>query len=329
MLLAPVLAAAQARPAARDTTPPAAYFGVTEYDMARRKLELDMNKTGFTVYIIADMEGLTSVVRNATEMRPVMRGGSAEHERFRQQMTDEVNAVIAGARSAGATQFVVNEGHGGTLFANALPELLDPEAILIRGYPKPNVMFTGINPMVDAMMIVGAHANAGSPGVIAHNFAFDSFTVNGTVLNETAIAAFAGGEMGVPMVLVSGDDAVTSESRAVLGPIETVVFKVARSGSAAMSISPARANRLLFEAAARAVRRTRSGALKPLVFEKPYKVRMCLRQGYARDEWVRTTIGNFEGMTPDGRQGCFAYTTSSAEAVGNLLNGVEWTVLKP
>ena len=45
-------------------------------------------------------------------------------------------------------------------------------------------MSTGLNPMVDAMMIVGAHANAGSPGVISHNFAFDSFTVNGKALNE-------------------------------------------------------------------------------------------------------------------------------------------------
>jgi len=89
----------------------------------------------------------------------------------------------------------VNEGHGGTLFRNIVVEDLDPEAILIRGYPKPIVMSTGLNPMVDAMMIVGAHANAGAPGVISHSFAFDSFTVNGKVLNEAGIAAFIGGEM--------------------------------------------------------------------------------------------------------------------------------------
>ena len=34
-------------------------------------------------------------------------------------------------------------------------------------------------------------------------------------------------------------------------------------------------------------------------------------------------------MTPDGAEGCFAMTTSSAEAVGNVLNEIEWTVLKP
>ncbi len=327
-LLAPALLAQQAA-APRDTTPPAAYFGVTEYKLARQKLELDMQKGGFTVYIIGDMEGLASVVRNATEMRPESRGGTPQHERFRQELTDEVNAVIAGARAAGATQFVVNEGHGGTLFRNILPEQLDSAAILIRGYPKPIVMTTGLNPMVDAMMIVGAHANAGSPGVIAHSFAFDSFTINGRQLNEAGIAAFIGGEMGVPMILAAGDDALTSETREMLGPIETVTVKTVFSPAAAAALSPARVHELLRAAAARAVRRARAGQLHPLVLDKPYHVHICLRRGYVRDDWVRTTVGKLDGMTDAGTPGCYDYTSSSAEEVGNLLNEIEWTVLKP
>jgi D-amino peptidase len=263
---------AQAAPP-RDTTPPAAYYGVTEYQEARRKLEADMQRTGFTVYIIADMEGLAGAVRNATEMRPVARGGSPQHERFREELTDEVNALIAGARLAGATQFIVNEGHGGTLFRNVLVEQLDPEAILIRGYPKPIVMSTGLNPMVDAMMIVGAHANAGSPGIISHNFAFDSFTVNGHVLNEAGIAAFIGGEMGVPMALAAGDDALTAETGEMLGPIELVTVKTAVSRSAAITLPPETVHRMLRAAAARAVRRVRSGEIKPLAIAAPYEVR--------------------------------------------------------
>ncbi|MEO5798984.1 MAG: M55 family metallopeptidase [Gemmatimonadales bacterium] len=328
----PTLLAAQTQttvPAPRDTTPPGAYFGVTEYQLARKKLELDMQKGGFSVYIIADMEGLASVVRNGTEMRPELRGGTPQHERFRQELTDELNAVIAGARAGGATQFIVNEGHGGTLFRNVLVEQLDPAAILIRGYPKPIVMSTGLNPMVDGMMIVGAHANAGSPGVIAHSYAFDSFTINGKALNEAGIAAFIGGEMGIPFLLAAGDDALTAETVSMLGPIETVTVKTAVSGSAAITQSPARVQRQLRLAAERAVRRARAGALKPLVLGKPYHVQLCLRRQYARDEWVRTTVGKFAGMTADGAEGCFAYTTSSAEEIGNLLNLVEWTVLKP
>jgi D-amino peptidase len=313
----------------RDTTPPAAYFGVTEYREAREKLERDMQRDGFSVYIIADMEGLAGAVRNQTEMRPVSRGGSPQHERFRQELTDEVNALIAGARAGGATQFIVNEGHGGTLFRNVLVDRLDPEAILIRGYPKPIVMSTGMNPMVDAMMIVGAHANAGSPGVISHNFAFDSFTVNGKVLNEAGIAAFIGGEMGVPMALASGDDVLTEETRQMLGPIETVTVKTAFSRSAAAVVPAATVHRMLREGAVRAVRRVKAGQLRPLVMEKPYRVRFCLRRSFTEDEWVRETVGRLEGVTADTGRGCFRYSGDSAEEVGNLLNEVEWTVLKP
>jgi D-amino peptidase len=329
LLALPAVSHAQGQQAPRDTTPPAAYFGVTEYQLARQKLELDMQRRGFTVYIIADMEGLAAAVRNGTEMRPVARGGTPQHERFREELTDEVNAVIAGARAAGATQFIVNEGHGGTLFRNVLPEKLDSAAILIRGYPKPIVMSTGLNPMVDAMMIVGAHANAGSPGIIAHNFAFDSFTVNGKVLNEAGIAAFIGGEMGVPMVLAAGDDALTTETREMLGPLETVTVKTVFSRAAAATLPPATVHRMLRAAASRAVRRTRAGELRPLAMEKPDRVRLCLRRQFVRDEWVLATVGRLEGMRPDGGAGCFAWTTESAEAVGNLLNEIEWTVLKP
>ena len=330
-LLAAALVVVTAAPAAaqreRDSTPAESYFGVTEYQLARQKLEQDMQRGGFTVYIIADMEGLAGAVRNATEMRPVWRNGGAEHERFRVQLTDEVNAVIAGARAAGATQFVVNDGHGGTLFRNTLPDLLDEDAILIRGYPKPIVMSTGLNPEVDAIMIVGAHANQGSPGVIAHNFAFDGFTINGRTLNEAGIAAFIGGEMGIPFVLASGDDALTSETRDMLGPIETVTTKLAVGRSAAITLPVSRVNAELRAAAERAVRRAKAGELGPLRLDAPYRVRFCMRRSY--DDWVRAQVAKIEGVTPDGAAGCFAYGSDSAEEVGNLLNVIEWIVLKP
>lgn len=313
-------------PPPRDSTPAESVAGVLEASLAREQLQTMMSPDGFTLYIIGDMEGLAGVVRNNTEMRPVYRGGEPAHQDFRRELTDEVNAAIAGARAAGATQFVVNEGHGGTLFRNVLPELLDPDAILIRGYPKPVVMETGLNPEVDAIFIIGAHANAGSPGVIAHNFAFDSFTVNGRPLNESGIAAFLGGSMGVPFALASGDDIVTAEARAMVGPIETIVTKTAIGGSAAVGRSPAAVQRELREAAARAVRRVRSGEIRPLVFEKPYRVHLCMRRTY--QDWVFADVARIPGLTAAGPR-CFDYTTDDAEAVGTLLNRIEWIVLKP
>jgi len=74
---------------------------------------------------------------------------------------------------AGARSFVVNEGHGGNLFANVLPWDLDTAAILIRGFPKPLVMITGIDSSVRTLIFHGRPRTlptAGtSPGVLSHN----------------------------------------------------------------------------------------------------------------------------------------------------------------
>jgi D-amino peptidase len=176
-------------------------------------------EAGFRVFIVPDMEGMGSAV----DIHEVIAGNEGERyrnltspdywDRFRLLLTQEVNATIRGARLAGARSFVVNEGHGGNMFANVLPWELDSTAILVRGFPKPLVMITGIDSSFGTMMFTGAHANAGSPGVMAHNFAFDEFTVNGRKLNEVGINALIAGEMGVSVSLVSGDDVLVAETQ--------------------------------------------------------------------------------------------------------------------
>ena len=47
---------------------------------------------------------------------------------------------------------------------------------------------------------------------MAHNFAFDRFSVNGRSLNEVGINALIAGEMGVSVSLVSGDDVLIEET---------------------------------------------------------------------------------------------------------------------
>jgi len=86
---------------------------------------------------------------------------------------------------------------------------------------------------------------------------------------------------------------------------------------------------MLRQAATRAVRRVKAGELRPLTLEKPYRVRFCLRKSFTEDAWVTETVGRLAGVDQDARRGCFGYTSESAEAIGNLLNEIEWTVLKP
>jgi D-aminopeptidase len=113
----------------------------------------------------------------------------------------------------------------------------------------------------------------------------------------------------------------------MLGPIELVTVKTAVSRSAAITLPPETVHRMLRTAATRAVRRVRNGEIRPLKIGAPYEVRFCLRTSY--DAWVRETVGKLEGVEGGTSPGCFLYHSDSAEAVGNLLNEIEWTVLKP
>src|SRR5262249_49683173 len=143
------------------------------------------------------------------------------------------------------------------------------------------VMVTGIDSSFGTLMFTGAHANAGSPGVLSHNFAFDSFTVNGTALNEVGINALIAGEMGVSVSLVSGDDVLIDEAKKMVpNGFVAIITKRAVGRSAAITYSPARVRSMLQAGAAEAVRRERRGDFKPLTMDRPYTVEFTLRHSF-------------------------------------------------
>lgn len=289
---------------------------------------------GFRVFIVPDMEGMGSTV----DSREVLAGNEGEAfkdrsspdywDRYRSLLTQEVNATIAGARAGGARSFVVNEGHGGNLFANVIPWDLDPDAILVRGFPKPLVMTTGIDSTFGTLMMTGAHANAGSPGVMAHNYAFDKFTVNGTVLNEVGINALIAGEMGVSVSLVSGDDVLIEETRKMLGDgFVAIVTKRAVGRAAAITYSPARVRDMLQKGAVEAVKRERSGKIAPYTLSKPYRVELTLRRSYPQamvDEIA--ALSEFKLEKAGDRS--FVLVTNSAREMGYLLDAIESVVIR-
>ena len=289
---------------------------------------------GFRVFLVPDMEGMGSAV----DPHEVIAGVEGERyrdltsvdywERFRSLLTQEVNATIEGARDAGADDFVVNEGHGGNLFANVLPWELDRDALLVRGWPKPIVMITGLDESFHTLIFTGAHANAGSPGVMAHNFAFDAFTVNGRTLNEVGINALIAGEMGVSVSMVSGDDVLLAETREMLGngfiEVET---KKAIGGTAAITWHPEEVRRRLREAAREAVRREMRGEFAPFTLAKPYRVDFALRASYP-EEYVQGVAGLAGWDLERTGERSFRITTDDAKRIGHLLNAIEEVVLR-
>ncbi|MFN2433374.1 MAG: M55 family metallopeptidase [Gemmatimonadota bacterium] len=289
----------------------------------------DADAETFRVFIVPDMEGMAGTVFS----REVLSGAEAgcetcrtspDYERFRRILAEDVNAAIEGAREAGATAFTVNEGHGGNDFANIPPFELDPEATLVRGWPKPLVMITGLDASYDTVMFLGAHANAGSPGVMAHNFAVDTLTVNGVSLNEVGINALMAGQMGVSVSLVTGDDVLLEETRAMLGGFEEVQTKVALGRNAAATWTPARVQAGLREAARRAVENERRGEYRPFTLEKPYRVAFALRASFAEHADEVAALERY-GLERTGPRS-FRFVTADALEIGHLMNDLELIV---
>jgi D-amino peptidase len=320
MLLAPLVALVLAAPLAAQALPQG----------AAKRVPFE---PGYRVFVIADMEGMGSAVG----MREVIagtegeaykdRGGRDWWEHYRGLLTEEVNATLRGARAAGARSFVVNEGHGANRFATLEPWALDQDAILIRGYPKPMVMSTGIDSTFGTAMFLAMHASPSSPGVMAHNYAFAAFRVNGRDLNETGINALVAGEHGVAVSLVSGDDELVKEARALLGDrVVYVTTKIALGSNSAITFSPTKVRALLEQGAREAVRRARAGEFRPFTLARPYTAEFTLRAGYPAK-----VIEGIDGLTAwkleKTGERSYRYVAQSAAELAYLLDAVEGVVL--
>ncbi|NUW34654.1 M55 family metallopeptidase [Nonomuraea sp. SMC257] len=209
------------------------------------------------VYISIDMEGVAGIAT----MDQVSRGGHG-YARAQRLMTAEANAAIEGAFAAGARSVLVNDSHGA--MDNLLHEELDPRARLIFGTPKLDCMAEGISAEHDVALFLGYHAAAGSPGVLAHTFSshFPEVRLNGAIVSEAEVNALQAAAVGVPVGLLTGDDVICGVAGKALPGVRTVAVKIAHGHTAADSLSPVAARRLIKEAAAETVRS--AGGLRPV-----------------------------------------------------------------
>ena len=211
-----------------------------------------LGQEGLKIYISADMEGLVGTV-TGEQLGP----GGFEYEQARRWMTAEVNAAIRGARSAGATEFLISDSHGNgqSLLIDELPE----DVTVIRSWPRPLSMMAGIDGTFDGAIFIGYHTGTDNPsGVRAHTMSsarLTSVKLNGVPVPEAGLNAAIAGHFGVPVIMISGDDATAEEAIALLGDIETAVVKKAYGFHAAETLMPAAAYRLIEQTAARAVSR--------------------------------------------------------------------------
>ncbi|MGW5646721.1 M55 family metallopeptidase [Saccharopolyspora sp. NPDC003752] len=181
------------------------------------------------IYLSVDMEGVTGLV-DAQDVQPAGR----DYENGRQMMAEDVNAAIRGAIAAGATEITVNDAHGP--MRNLRSDMLHPSARLIRGKPKNMGMLEGLDGTFDAALCIGYHSRAGTSGVLSHSFMgheIEDMWLDDRPTGEIGLTHATAAALGVPVVLLSGDDTACAEMTEWDSGVRTAAVKYARGRFAA------------------------------------------------------------------------------------------------
>lgn len=224
------------------------------------------------IFISADMEGITGVIHwDETE------GNNPDYQYFRKIMTEEVNAAIAGALEKGVLDIVVRDAHSNA--RNLIPDQLHEQSRLVRDWSKgPFSMMEGLDSDFDAVCCIGYHAKAMTPdGTLAHtmNGSVFDLRVNNISVPELGWNALIAGYYDVPVIFVSGDQAVCDQARQLIPGIETVVVKQG-IGEASLNLHPKKSQQFIKEGVMKAL--DRLPEFKPLKYDPPYIVEIDFKK---------------------------------------------------
>jgi D-amino peptidase len=221
----------------------------------------------FKVHISVDMEGVGGVV-TGEQLGPT----GFEYGRFREFMTKEALAAVEAAKAAGATEVIVGDSHGNG--QNLLIDQFPQDVKIIRSWPRRLGMMAGVDETVDAAVFIGYHAGTNNAaGVRAHTFSSANLTrvaLNGTNVTEGSWNAAIAGHFGVPVVMISGDDAAIAEVRKSIGNIEAAETKRSLGFHSALTLTPQAAAALIQQRLRAAF--GRRGEFKPYKVQAPVTV---------------------------------------------------------
>ena len=223
------------------------------------------------IYVNTDLEGISGVFKfdQTREKDTPLNIQACEY------FMGDLAAVIRGLKDGGATEIVVLDGHGSQA---VIPHLMEPGAKYITGKPRPGAgNLSALDSSFVGMVMIGFHAMMGTPdGVLNHTQSSKTenrYWYNGLESGELAQNALIAGYYGVPVIMVSGDEATTREARKFFGKeIITVATKKGLSREAAILYPFEETRKALYEGAKKAV--SVIPKCNPYKTEIPVKVRM-------------------------------------------------------
>ena len=200
------------------------------------------------VYLMTDLEGVAGVWR--WEERDDHTPENWDYrQRARRLLTGEVNAAVAGFFDGGATEVIVNDGHGAGCTIDV--EELDDRVTIIHGWQR-SFWLPLLDETCQATAVVGAHAKAGTPRAnLCHSMCLEirNYTFNGHSHGEIGMQAMIAGHYNVPMIFLSGDVYACREIEGFIPGVVTAPVKEGLSLLSAAAKSPEAACELIYSGA--------------------------------------------------------------------------------
>ncbi|NLP10855.1 M55 family metallopeptidase [bacterium] len=222
------------------------------------------------IFIDTDLEGVSGVFKFSQTREKDTPANIQACEYF----MGDLAAVIRGLRDGGATEIIVNDGHGNQAI---LPHLMEPGAKYVTGKPRPEGNRWNLDESCAGLVMFGYHAMNGTPdGVLHHtqsSLTEKKFWYNGIECGELVQTAAVAGHFGVPPILVTGDEATCREAVRFLGnEIVTVATKQGLAREAAVLYPFAETRKALYEGAKKAM--AAIPRCKPFIMKPPIQVKM-------------------------------------------------------
>jgi len=213
------------------------------------------------ICIVTDMEGLAGV--DYWEQCYAADDHAPEYLHGLAQLAADTNATVAGCFDAGATEVVVWDGHGRNRQSAFTRVALDPRATLRRLVVGAPLVLEGLDAATAGVLMVGQHAMAGTlHGFLDHTQCpkeICRYLINGAEHGEMSQFALHAGAFGVPLLHVSGDQALCAEARRLFPWVATTATKRG-TGWATCELYPVDTVRAAIRRDASAAIRNRAGA---------------------------------------------------------------------
>jgi len=234
------------------------------------------------IYMMTDLEGVAGVT-DFEDRTTDTHDNYEKRTQMQRLLTGEVNAAVDGLFEGGATQVIVNDGHGGGYTIDF--ENLDPRVQIVHGSDRP-FWLPLLDETCDATVLVGAHAKAESPPATNYHTmskAVKDWSINGVSFGEMGLQALIAGHFNVPMIFVSGEAYACQEIGELIPGIVTTAVKRGLSRRSAVSWTFPKAREMIRNGAKRSL--SQRDKIQPLRFDSP----LIFRDERHGDTWTKSS----------------------------------------